>query len=427
MRRGGSHEPRGGPPSDEIEVPSSAPDQDIPKETAIKDEGKARTRPKRTTRVTANSHANKRRKIDSNTPVAHRVKRERRAVVNARISDQDEEDDEEDDEEEDEDEEEEDDEDDFTPEPTTKKRKRKASISPKIVRGTSRTSTRAGTASVHQREQSLSSAISIEPATRVYAWWRADSHYYSGAVQAAVPGSTTRFQIYFDDESKADVDIDKLRRCILRVGDEVVVKDTKAKVTNVDDFASRSVVTVRMDYADEDDTMEVELRDTAIASRTIASHWKDRTLQTHDITTVERPTVKREDPSSTAASTYPRRLMHKTGFVVSLSTVNGDDQKARITKCIKASGGRHIDDWPEVFSLEGEASDERWVAEPKDIKWKGTNISRIFLLADEENHKPKYLIALALGIPCLKVSWLTEAIARVSHLHTPNMVSITTF
>ena len=52
-------------------------------------------------------------------------------------------------------------------------------------------------------------------------------------------------------------------------------------------------------------------------------------------------------------------------------------------------------------------ANKRWTMSPKNLDFTGKDgIDRVFLLADSYNEKPKYLLALALGIPCVSLDWI---------------------
>lgn len=81
---------------------------------------------------------------------------------------------------------------------------------------------------------------------------------------------------------------------------------------------------------------------------------------------------------------------------------------------IKHTGSTVFDDWGSIIKMEGRHSNanHRWVIEKSDVSWTGSDdIERVFLLADDANQKPKFLIALALGIPCVHVSWLHDSVS----------------
>lgn len=378
-------------PSEEVEVPPTVPHRNL-----CKREDQDPTAAQQLAAADSSESVRKnikKRRSESVAGVAGRVKRQRRAASGARYTNEDSD---------------ADDENPFTPGPKIMKSRPKASVSPHLVRKVSNSDGASNT-----RSHSTHSVKLIESATRVFAWWEADNQYYSGIVKANAPGSVTEYLITFDDGDQAQIDITKLRRCTLRIGDEVIVAKEKAHVIDVSDLSSRCVVSIRPEHEDDEDAV-VNLRKIAIASRTIISHWKDRTLNCSEIVTADFLTGKQETGFNATVNSNTRRLMKKIGLLVSLSTKCDESEKARVSSSIKQAGGQHIEDWSELFSLEGTSTTKRWVGHADDIKWIGPDISKIFLLANEENQKPKYLIALALGVPCLNVSWLNEALALVS-------------
>ena len=81
-------------------------------------------------------------------------------------------------------------------------------------------------------------------------------------------------------------------------------------------------------------------------------------------------------------------------------------------------GGVVLDDWTCIFGMEGvvEQKGARWVLRQGDIRWRektGQGVDKVFLISDDFHQKPKYLVALALGIPCLSVDWLKAYVETV--------------
>ncbi|KAH9935032.1 BRCT domain-containing protein [Fomitopsis serialis] len=214
-----------------------------------------------------------------------------------------------------------------------------------------------------------------------------------------------------------------MRLCKLLEGDQVLVHpNQKAVVVDTSRFDSDRIVAVEIDNGEELDRLEVEIQDIKVASRTLNSAWTDRMLTVEDVRPVVRPHALKSSPSpskmtlgSTASAKSVRRLLGKTGFVVTMSPRVGHwaKEKDRIMQAIKAVGGIVIDNWTDIFSMDGTYSqgNKRWVAAYKDISCIVRNdIQRVFLLSDDANAKPKYLIALALGIPCLDTNWVVKSV-----------------
>ncbi|KAH9843071.1 uncharacterized protein C8Q71DRAFT_699731 [Rhodofomes roseus] len=313
--------------------------------------------------------------------------------------------------------------------PSAAKRKRVTSVTSKGV--ASKTLARGGktsntplSRSAKKRKVSSSAIVDdASSATRVYALWRQDNHYYSGTVYLMSSVSPPRYEIHFDDGTQDVVDITKMRLCKLLKGDNVLVlKGQKAVVVDVSRFDSDRVATVEIDNGEELDRLDLEVQDIRIASRTLNSAWTNRTLAVEDVCPVMRPHALKNSPSpskmalgSAASTKSARRLLGKTGFVVTMSprVDEWEKEKDKIMQAIKGVGGIVIDNWTDVFAMEGALSQsgKRWIAKYDDIRCVVRNdIQRVFLLSDDYNAKPKYLIALALGIPCLDTSWVLHSV-----------------
>jgi len=125
------------------------------------------------------------------------------------------------------------------------------------------------------------------------------------------------------------------------------------------------------------------------------------------------PPTKSETPSSLRNSSTglnKKKALAKAGIVVTLSVGSyREKEKESILRMIRNIGGTVLDDWSDIFSLAGEYSSnkKRWVITSDSI---GTetklDIQQVFLISDAANAKPRYLTALALGIPCVSISWL---------------------
>ena len=312
--------------------------------------------------------------------------------------------------------------------PSTRKRKRGSTASkPTTSRVKSKISTKtikhpSGTPMTRQGKRLRTASVNragYKTPTRVFALWKQDGHYYPGVVQSHKSGSD--YVVRFDDETEATVKIDQMRLCELRVGDNVLFPNSSRnfKVVDVAKFDSDDVVGVSV----EDEIEELQVSDLVIANKTIIYAWKDRTL-TPD--TIVPATVKSTPtPSKLSVTSGPsirgnqRKLLAKTGFVITLSSgVNkwGKDKDA-IMAAVKNTGGTVIDDWGSIFRMEGKHShsNNKWVIQKSDVRWIGKDdIEKVFLVSDNANQKPKFLIALGLGIPCVSVSWLHDSVSAVS-------------
>jgi len=262
---------------------------------------------------------------------------------------------------------------------------------------------------------------SAEPATRVFALWKQDGHFYSGTVHSTITGrGNPKYLVKFDDGTDDEIELKNLRRCELMIGDNVILMSngSRAQVSDTSKVESRGVFEVKVDDGESVVTSEMEFRDIRIASRTLHAQWKDRVMDSGAIVPVVKPRsladIATPSKQSLASFSGKNRELGKTGFVVTLSVKNMDPDQTKddTMAAIKQYGGQIVDDWSSVFTMEGHhsQSSKRWTATPEDFRLReNVNLDRVFLLSDDANQKPKFLIALALGIPCLSFEWLTQS------------------
>lgn len=307
---------------------------------------------------------------------------------------------------------------------TTSSRKRRRIEDVKPTRVASKASTRSKTSDTSAPSTravkslrpiaSTSRALTVQPATRVFALWRQDGHYYSGTVHSLHAG--TRYLIKFDDDTEDQVDITRIRRCELRVGDAVILGHGDLRGTVVD-VSRMDSGTVRVEINDGSDSY-CDIQDIRVAARAILYHWKDRTLTADSIVTIVQPKPLQATPTPSilmsATSARQKKPFTKTGFVVTLTVGNKNPEQMKddVMLAIKHNGGTVIDDWSNIFCMEGvhSQSNKRWTTSQESFKFKPRpefeGLERVFLVADDYNQKPKFLVALALGIPCLSYDWM---------------------
>ncbi|KAG6898357.1 hypothetical protein C0992_009032 [Termitomyces sp. T32_za158] len=268
------------------------------------------------------------------------------------------------------------------------------------------------------RSMTSASRMSDVVSTRVFALWKQDSCYYSGSVYADVGGGI--YEVHFDDRAKAHVHIDQMRVLDLRVNDDVMIPNIMRgfKVDSVDKLASSQLVGVCLD----EEIKEMDLASLRIAAKTISAAWQDRTLSRHSIVPIIKSEPSRASPAPSGLSSVPSRrpgrghIFEKTAFVVSVSYIEDhrEREKENLLSRIRSNAGLIVNDWQDVLNMQGTYSmhNNRWVIKKREARWIGNeNIARIFLVADHPSFKPKFLLALALGVPCLKVEWLYDTVA----------------
>jgi hypothetical protein len=308
----------------------------------------------------------------------------------------------------------------------SKKRKRAPRVE-RITRGSSRRVKRDPSPAPRQSKRlrsalSTASKKSIEEATRVFALWKQDCHYYPGVVHST--NTDSEYLVRFDDDTESWVKLDQLRALELRVGDDVLIPNRyrPSRVVNIDGQDDGKVQV----FVDEEvKTMQVSsLR---IANKTVMFDWGDRIFTPLSIVPILKPVKPHLSPSPSKLSMLSvplvrggaKKVLARTGLIVTLTASNGtwEKEKEKVMNAVKHSGGFVIDDLTTILRMDGRhlQSGNAWVIKKTDVEWVGDEeIERLFLVADEPNQKPKFLIALALGIPCLNTEWLHESVKSVS-------------
>ncbi|KAI0322255.1 hypothetical protein OF83DRAFT_1049803 [Amylostereum chailletii] len=257
-------------------------------------------------------------------------------------------------------------------------------------------------------QTSTARSVTVE-SVRVFAVWKAEARFFSGTVKS-LGSKANHFLIAFDDETEAEVGIHQMRRCELRVGDEVVLIEggKRAAVINVDQFMEEG--SVRVEMVDSKSVLEVKPSAVKISSRSILAQWKDRTLAVGDIVPTRSSKPLQVTPSPSRTSTHSSsKPLARMGFVFTTSAtgVKREREEEKMKHALTSNGGVLLGDWKEIYHVQGKQDSKRWIITPDDIQYKqNKRIDQVFLLADDANQKPKYLKALALGIPCLEIAWL---------------------
>ncbi|KAJ7449899.1 hypothetical protein FB451DRAFT_1343040 [Mycena latifolia] len=265
--------------------------------------------------------------------------------------------------------------------------------------------------SVEPRQKRARAASTSTPQpTRVFALWRKDGNFYSGFVHSQVMEG--RYKVQFDDGTSDDVRIDQMRLCDPRVGDTAFVATLHRAVKITAVLTSEEKFKVEADSF-WDMVLVSQLR---IGSRTITSGWADRVLTADAIVCAVKPPRSLISPSpsrnsvfSAASSRRCSDLFAKIGFCIT-HALEAEQEKEAVASRIKKNGGVVIDDWDDMITMKGKQSSTRWTLEQKDARPMFHGVERVFLLSDDASQTPKFLLALALGIPCLRVDFVAHAI-----------------
>lgn len=283
--------------------------------------------------------------------------------------------------------------------------------------------------------QTSAGGSSSSNGSRVFALWKSDGYYYPATVYAH--SDSTRFLVHYDDGDTETVDVSKMRRLELHVGDHIFTGKRKGKVVNAN-HGDHEFVKIESSDDNGPQTFDVQISTVRIPARSITGQWSDRVLSADEVLPVIRPRTLNNAPSPSKNSVYSAASAKARiqsgplagfGFVVTMSPgcENYEKQKLELAGLIEKNGGVHFDDWSDVFPLTGhyEMAKKRWVVTKDDFKCTlSDGVDRLFLLSDDASQKPRYLIALALGIPCVSTDWLRDGLANVSPSPTTSQLML---
>ena len=106
-------------------------------------------------------------------------------------------------------------------------------------------------------------------------------------------------------------------------------------------------------------------------------------------------------PPSQIKQAFARTIIIRTGIE--------DKLKASLVPRIRRGGGKIVENWLDILSFESGRSHMQWRGTAKD-----GNVNQILLLSREANQFPKYMMALAIGVPCISIQWVPDRLEGVS-------------
>jgi hypothetical protein len=246
------------------------------------------------------------------------------------------------------------------------------------------------------------------------------NYYFPGTVSVEpapsdpIPASTV-FPLVFDDGHEEDIDVEYMRQFELGLEDVVRVTQRRkgkirtcsAQVLDVERWDNAEIAEVHeLDQGPDADDYEIEGRFLSVPEDRIDDQWNERRVS---IRTLLRD--KEFDPPSRTES------LAGMGFIITLPDL--PKSKRSLVKLIEVSGGLVYDDWSAIVSLNGtvEVAGKRIVGRTSDVRIakesRKTTPMALFCLTDEPRTTPKYLIALALGVPCLSMDWVLDRVVQV--------------
>ncbi|KAF8511951.1 hypothetical protein BU17DRAFT_54303 [Hysterangium stoloniferum] len=248
---------------------------------------------------------------------------------------------------------------------------------------------------------------------------RKSNFYFPGTVTVIASPSESipalvSFTVHFDDGSEEDVDVEHMRQFELEPQDLVFVprrnkgKTTyrPAQVLEVDRWKEAEVAEVHeTEEGPDGDDYDVEGRFMKVSEENILKQWYERCVSTR---TLYRDKDFEQPPAN--------RLLAGMGFMVTLADL--PKSKQSLVQLIETSGGVVYSDWSAIVSLTGvmEAAGKRMtgkIPEMRTLKESRKAAPKsLFCLTDEPRTTPKYLLALALGVPCLSIDWVLERVLQ---------------
>ncbi len=239
-----------------------------------------------------------------------------------------------------------------------------------------------------------SDSFHVQADIPVLAQWHGDKMFYHAVLTAII--GPKRGIVEYDDGNESHVELDNVRAFRLEVGDYVVIQRANQCVdqaTIVDSHVSEAGdIVVRV----EKKTETVPLSCLRVAAKSVKEFWEDRRLTREDL------------------AANPTGLLAGYAFVVTWSA-NDDEGRQKIMDMLAIFGAKVCDNWDNLIGWNGAfRSESEWSIEKGKAKWTGPdNIRNVFLLANAPNEKPKYLTALALGIPCVHVDWILDSTKKL--------------
>ncbi|KAJ2913442.1 hypothetical protein MD484_g6967, partial [Candolleomyces efflorescens] len=227
-----------------------------------------------------------------------------------------------------------------------------------------------------------------QPPIRVFAFWSQTKVFYPGVVDY-INKATQVYAVKFYDGQEAEVHISNLRLVKdLHRGDQVQVRGSSILYQYIQFNEDTEMVTVANGGKQE----EVNLADITLTSKSVRNQWKDRV------------------PTQRALASRPRTLFGNTSVIISISAANSEPGVRETLTALIEKGGGSVPDMLQIFNIEPSTKPlKRWIIRKADVRYKG-KAEQIFLVADEATPKGKYLMALALGIPCLEKEWVEKSV-----------------
>ncbi|KAF9075202.1 hypothetical protein BDP27DRAFT_37632 [Rhodocollybia butyracea] len=314
-------------------------------------------------------------------------------------------------------------EDDATSTLSSRKRKRALSVAVQrkaLKRESNQTPAGAKRAS---RSQSLASvkASRIFPSyrCRVLALSASDGHWFIGTVTQEHKGDT--YRVEFDDGSAENARSGSMRTLELRIGDEVQDNRGTKKMGKIVEVKNDMVVVSCV----KGPNFDLPFPSLRIPPDIVETQWEDRP--------VTRKILAGVTNSSDRWATHSTLSENADDFLKGCAVIiTSNQEKDEIVASMIANGTTLIEDWSDALQIGGTYSYDKgkgkarkgkgkskssqmptsWKITKKEVQWfeasEERTVERVFVIADDVCQKPKYLVALALGVPCLSTTWIKD-------------------
>lgn len=235
-----------------------------------------------------------------------------------------------------------------------------------------------------------------------------DGYFHSGTVHLEFTFADplpTSFVVEFDDGFEEPIDLVDIRSFQLEPEDLIEVTKSRkndrqycrATVLDTDHWQDDEIAQVHdVEGGPDGDDYDVNGQEIRVSEEQIRLQWNERCINL-------RTLCKDKEFD------LPRRNKHLTGYAFIVTLPDLPKCKRSLQRVIELSGGV-ICEWHSIVSLSGtsEVDGNRVVGKSADVRLlkNKTKIKNLFCIADEPRTTPKFLIALALGVPCLSVDWV---------------------
>ena len=312
------------------------------------------------------------------------------------------------------------------------------------------------------------SSSSVDETSGILVMYKSGKRCFAGW---AVPLSTSKWMVRpCDGNSTSELNFSQVYRCEFVVGDEIDVLPDKTKqresfglatIVGTDDLNTKLWVRVKFSPKDEPDiVLNITLAEVSLQAKPVRDNprWRARLLRKDDLRQMPRRPVTFPLPvtsmritplpvtpirvntnTRTASVTPGSKWLSGVGIIFTNSKGLSIDQYKEL---VQRRGGEVLQSWLSCFLFKGEFNETqtKWTSNSTDVvRWVGDrrpktrNIKTIFVITGPPSHTSKFLIAMALGVPCIDPLWLNHcesavrAMSSFTYLDSNNFYSGTPY